>query len=285
MHIILGGTGQVGSAVSRALLKAGEAVTVVTRDTRRAHALEADGASVAVANLRDTERLRAIFRSGRRAFVLNPPADPATDTDAEERQNVAAILAALDGSGLEKVVAASTYGAFAGQRCGDLTVLHELEAGLLAQPVPAAINRGAYYFSNWAGMAALVEQTNMLPSFFPADLSLAMVSPADLGLQAAWRMLSPVSDTGIEHVEGPERYAAKDVAAAFSDQLGRSVAVQEFPRDQLETTFIQFGFSVSAAASYACMTRRLIDGRIDMPGDPVKGQTTLMQYLASPADF
>lgn len=32
MHIVLGGTGRVGSATARALLKRGEPVTIVTRD-------------------------------------------------------------------------------------------------------------------------------------------------------------------------------------------------------------------------------------------------------------
>ena len=42
MHIVLGGTGRVG----------------------------------------DPDALRGVFRTGRRAYLLNPPADPATDTDA-----------------------------------------------------------------------------------------------------------------------------------------------------------------------------------------------------------
>ena len=281
MHIILGGTGQVGSATARTLLQAGQAVTIVTRDAQRAEALAKEGAHVAVADLRDRDALRDIFRSGRRAFVLNPPADPSTDTDIEERQNLAAILAALEGSGLEKIVAASTYGAFEGERCGDLTVLHALETQLLAQPIPSAINRGGYYFSNWAGMAGMVRESGLLPSFFPADLSIAMVAPHDLGLEAARRMMSDVSDIGIEHIEGPEHYTPNDVAAAFAEVLGREVEVQEIPQDQLENTFIQFGFSAHAAASYACMTRRLIDGKIEMFGNTIKGQTGLKSYIAS----
>ncbi|MBF9048665.1 NmrA family NAD(P)-binding protein [Roseobacter sp. HKCCD9010] len=281
MHIILSGTGQVGSATARALLQAGQAVTIVTRDPQRAEALAKKGAHVAVADLRDRDALGDIFRSGQRAFVLNPPADPSTDTDKEERQNVAAILAALEGSGLEKIVAASTYGAFEGERCGDLTVLHELETQLLAQSIPTAINRGGYYFSDWAGMAGMVQESGLLPSFFPADLSIAMVAPHDLGLEAARRMMSDVSDIGIEHIEGPEHYTPNDVAAAFAEVLGREVEVQEIPQDQLENTFIQFGFSEHAAASYACMTRRLIDGKIEMVGKAIKGQTGLKSYIAS----
>lgn len=47
-----------------------------------------------------------------------------------ERQALALIVQALDGSGLEKTVAASTGGARAGERPGDLNTLWELEQGL-----------------------------------------------------------------------------------------------------------------------------------------------------------
>jgi len=133
MHIVIGGTGRVGSATARALLKRGEPVTVVTRDAAKGADLSAAGARIAVADIRDAGGLREVFRTGTRAFLLNPPADPSADTDAEERANVAAILEALDGSGLRKVVAASTYGARPGERCGDLTVLHGFEERLFSQ--------------------------------------------------------------------------------------------------------------------------------------------------------
>lgn len=281
MHIILGGTGHVGSATARALLDAGQDVTIVTRVEDHGAALKEAGARVAVADIRDAGALRDIFRTGKRAFILNPPADPSTDTDVEERRNVAAIIAALEGSGLEKVVAQSTYGAFEGESCGDLTVLHELERKLLAQPVPAAINRGGYYMSNWAGMADAARESGTLLSFFPADLALPMVAPSDLGQTAARRLMGPISDTGVQHIEGPEAYTAQDVAEAFADAIGRRVDVQEIPRDALEETFRQFGFSEKAAASYACMTGKLIDGQTDAAGEPVRGTTSLREYIRS----
>lgn len=281
MFVILGGTGQVGSATARALLDAGQDVTVVTRNEDHGADLKAAGARIAVSDIRDTDATRAVFRTGRRAFLLNPPADPSSDTDAEERANVAAILSALDGSGLEKVVAASTYGAFKGERCGDLTVLHAFEQALMDQPIPAAINRGAYYMSNWVGMAQGVADSGILPSFFPDDLSLPMVAPADLGEAAARHLMSGIDDTGIEHVEGPARYSAGDVAAAFAAAMGRSVDVQEIPPEALEGTFLQFGFSKEAAGSYACTTRRVIDGKTDTAETSWNGRTSLEAYVAS----
>jgi uncharacterized protein YbjT (DUF2867 family) len=281
MHIILGGTGKVGSAVARALLSRGEPVTVVSRNARRAAGLKSEGAEVAVADIRDVARLRAVLRTGSRALLVNPPADPSGDTDAEERANVRAILDALDGSGLEKVVAASTYGARAGERCGDLTVLHEFEERLRSQPIPAAINRGAYYMSNWTGMLDPVRKTGRLPSFFPIDLALPTVAPEDLGTAAADRLLTPVDDSGLRHVEGPVRLTPRDVADAFAEVLARPVAVDVIPREMWEETFLGFGFSKEAAASYACMTAAVVDGETERPLDPVRGTTSLREYVGN----
>lgn len=280
MHIIVGGTGQVGSAAARALLERRESVTVVTRNAGHAAELKALGAEIAVADIHDVEGLRAVLRTGRRALLVNPPADPAGDTDAEERANVAAIIAALDGSGLEKVVAASTYGARPGERCGDLTVLHEFEEELKAQPVPAAINRGAYYMSNWAGMRdAAADGT--LPSFFPADMALPMVAPADLGASAARRLMEPADEVELRHIEGPQRYSPLDVAQAFAEALGTPVEVAEIPRDAWLETFRQFGFSPEAAESYACMTATVVDGKAEQPANPERGPTTLRDYISA----
>ncbi|MGJ8530842.1 MAG: NmrA family NAD(P)-binding protein [Alphaproteobacteria bacterium] len=279
MHIIVGGTGQVGSATARALLIKAEPVTIVTHNEDHATELKVAGAKIALADIRDVATLRDVFRSGTRAFLLNPPADPSGDTDAEERANVAAIIAALDGSGLQKVVVASTYGARPGERCGDLTVLHEFEEKLRAQPIPAAINRGAYYMSNWGGILDPVRDSGKLPSFFPPDLMLPTVAPEDLGKAAAQRLLEPVRDNDIRYIEGPERYTPEDVAQAFRDAIVTPVEVETIPRDAWEATFKQFGFSDDAAASYACMTAAVVDGDTERPDNPARGTTTLRDYI------
>ena len=278
MFVIMGGTGQVGSAAADALLRRGEAVTIVTRDAQSASPWREKGAEIAVADVADASALHDVFSSGRRAMLLNPPADPAGDTDAAEHRTVDAILTALDGSGLEKVVAVSTYGAASGVRIGDLGTLWRLEDGLTGQGIPAAVNRGAYYMSNWDGFVGGVRDSGVLPSMLPADMILPMVSPADVGEAAAQRLLSGLSDVGIVHVEGPRRYTPTDVAAALAIQLRRPVDVEVTPLAELEDTFTAFGFSAVAAASYAGMTRRVISSP-DLPENPWRGETTLQQHI------
>lgn len=280
MHIILGGTGRVGSATARALLMRGEAVTVVTRDAARAVELRNAGAQVAVADVRDVKKLREILRTGSTAFLLNPPAPPSTDTDAEERSTVASIVEALDGSGLTKVVAASTAAARPGPPpCGDLTVLFEFEEKLRAQSIPVAVNRAVYYMSNWVEMIDIVREQGKLPSFFPADFAFPMVAPEDLGEVAARRLLDSTEDTGVVHIEGPQFYTPRDVADAFSEVLGTTIEVDTIPRPKWEETFRQLGFSESAARSYTCMTGTLLDEASEWPDATERGTTSLRDYV------
>ncbi|MGE0237625.1 MAG: NmrA family NAD(P)-binding protein [Parvibaculaceae bacterium] len=279
MHVILGGTGHVGSATARALLGRGEAVTIVTRDAGRADEWRETGAELAEADINDVAALRKVLRRGRRAFLLNPPADVATDTDAVERRTAANILVALAGSGLEKVVAESTGGAQPGERIGDLSVLWELEEGLRRQPVPAAVNRAGYYMSNWDGFLDGVCKTGTLPTMYEADMPIPMVAPRDLGEVAAQRLLSSLGDIGIRYVEGPRRYSAADVAEAFARALGRPVEVAVTPRGKWRQAFRDMGFSEAAAQSYAQMTAVSADGGFDMPDDALKGATTLADYI------
>ena len=133
-HIVLGATGNVGHAVALELLNSGEPVIAVVHDVSDAGLLEKAGAKIAEVDVGDSDALRAVFRLGHRAFLLNPPAPPDIDKDAAERRTVASILAAVNGSGLEKVVAASTYGAQPADALGDLSVLYELERGLCSLP-------------------------------------------------------------------------------------------------------------------------------------------------------
>ena len=86
MFVVMGAAGHVGSAVVRTLVERGQKVTVVTHDDAQSGPDRArwrdQGIEVAVADVNDPASLRRAFDRGRRAFLLNPPADTTTDTEA-----------------------------------------------------------------------------------------------------------------------------------------------------------------------------------------------------------
>ncbi len=284
MHIILGGTGHVGSALVKRLLDAGEPVTLITHNPKKSgregkakHDVP-QRAKVALADVHDVPALRKIFQQGTRLFLLNPPAAPATDTDAEERATAKSIIEALQGTHFEKIVAESTYGAQPVERAGDLGILYDMEKALQAQPVPFSVIRAAYYMSNWDAALKTAREEGVIDSMYPEDFKLPMVAPQDLGEFAARLMTEPAGKTGLFYVEGPEQYGPGDVAAAFSEALNKPVSVRVAPREKWEEAFKAMGFSPAAAKSYAAMTAITRD-RLYTADTPVRGKTSLRAYV------
>lgn len=278
MFVIMGACGHVGAQVMNVLIERGHEVIGVTHDPEHVDRWQEAGIRLALADVTQPDSLRSVFKRGRRAFLLNPPAPVDGDTDAMERHTVACILEALKGSGLEKVVIASTSGARCGSRLGDLNVLWELEEGVRTLSIPAAINRAGYYMSNWDGQLDEVRRSGKLVSFFPRKLRVPMAAPRDLGEAAARRLLSGPDDVGVRYIEGPERYSAEDVAAAFARALRRDVEVMEIARADWASSFRKLGFSPAAAESYARMTEVTVDS-LELPIDPVRGSITIDAYL------
>ncbi|RCJ22535.1 NmrA family transcriptional regulator [Nostoc minutum NIES-26] len=280
MHIILGGNGHVGSAVAQTLLSQGEPVTIVSRSCASIPKWHKRGAMVEVVDVHNTVELRRVFALGKRLFLLNPPADPATDTDVEERKSLASILEAITDSGLEKIVAESTYGAQPGSQIGDLGVLYEMEQQLAAQSIPFSIIRAAYYMSNWDFSLQSAKQDGVIYTFFPTDFALPMVAPRDIGQLAARLMKQPIENTGLHNIEGPERYSSLNVAQAFAKVLLKPVKVMETPRHQWIKTMQNMGFSNSAAASFSNMTTLALEAEMPPRDLVTRGVVSLESYIA-----
>lgn len=279
MYIILGGTGNVGSSVAETLLEKGEDVTIVSRDEKKISEWEAKGAKVEIVDVIETDKLREVFKKGKRAFLLNPPSDLSGDNVAEEKQTVESILNALENSGLEKVVAESTYGARKGDGIGDLGVLFGFEEGLRKIRIPVDVIRAAYYMSNWAMSVESARNEGVVHTFYPPEFELPMVSPKDIGKIAADLLTEDSEGFRLHYVEGTKVYSSDDVAEAFGKALNKKVEAVQIPPEKWIETMNQIGFSDIAAKSMAKMTELTIE-EVEMPESPIRGATTLDEYIA-----
>lgn len=279
MDIILGATGHVGSEVAKNLISRGENITVVTHDPAKKEIWCNRGAEVAVVDVHETKALAALFQKGQRLFFLNPPADPSLDTVKEEKITVYSILEAIKGSGIEKVVAESTYGAQPGDGIGDLGVLQEMEEGLKELGVSTTILRAAYYMSNWDNFLESAKTENQIYSLYPLDFKIPMVAPADIGKVAAELLQEPISSVGTYYIEGPEKYSARDVAEAFSEVLGKEVHVKVIEEGEWEPWLLRMGFSQAAAESMIKMTKIMLEEKYEKPASPIRGTTTIKEYV------
>lgn len=147
MYAITGITGQIGGAVGRTLLAAGQPVRAVVRDVDKGKSWTERGCDVALATIEDAASLTAAFRGAEGVFVLVPPNfDP--QPGFPEAQAIAARLrSALENARPARVVYLSTIGAQASQ--ANLLRQHTIiERSLSDLSVPITFLRPAWFMEN-----------------------------------------------------------------------------------------------------------------------------------------
>jgi uncharacterized protein YbjT (DUF2867 family) len=282
MYIIMGATGRVGSAVVSHLLENGQPVKGITRNKDKASELKGKGADVAIADAKDMESLVDAFRGGDILFIITPETGEEENVIEEGRLLLENYRNAMERSGIRKVVAISSVGAQHKKGTGNLQISYMLEHAFRDLSVKQTFIRPAYYFSNWMPYFAAAKDSGTLPSFFPPDLLIPMVSPEDVGRLAAEILLSAADKNNIYELEGPKAYSAADVANVFSEELGKTVRVEHIERRQWERTLKEEGMPADGIKNFIEMTEAVIDGRATPEGEgtvPVKGTTTLQQYI------
>ncbi len=241
MYAITGITGQIGGAVGRTLLAAGQPVRAVVRDVDKGKSWTERGCDVALATIEDAASLTVAFRGAEGVFVLVPPNfDP--QPGFPEAQAIAARLrSALENARPARVVYLSTIGAQASQ--ANLLSQHTIiERSLSDLSVPITFLRPAWFMENCRWDVASAREKGVIPSFLqPLDKPVSMVATADIGKLAAALLQEPWSGHRIVELEGPRRVTPDEIAATFTKVLGRPVRAQIVPRDSWEGLFSSQG--------------------------------------------
>ncbi|MDR5760955.1 NmrA family NAD(P)-binding protein [Caballeronia sp. LZ035] len=280
MYVITGITGQVGGALGHALLQQGKAVRAVVRDAQKGAAWAARGCEIALATMTDADALTRAFEGAEAVFLLPPSEFDPQPGFPEAREVIDTIVAAVARARPGRIVCLSTVGAQATQT-NLLTQRTLLEEALRQQPVPVTFLRPAWFMENCAWDVASARDEGIVRSFLqPADHAIPMVATDDIGQLAARLMQEEWQGARVVELEGPARVRPVDIAAAFSDVLGKPVRVESVPRDTWEALFTSQGMR------YPLPRIRMLDGFnegwIDFEGhreDIVKGTTPLVDVL------
>lgn len=236
MYAITGITGKVGSIVADTLLAAGLPVRAVVRDAEKGKAWAAKGCEVAIASSADAHAMAKAFTGTAGVFFMTPPNFDPEPGFPESVKIITAVTAAIEQAKPGKVVFLSTVGAHVAEP-NLLNNSKLTEEGLRKVSVPVALLRAAWFMENaaWDVDAA---RNGVIHSFLqPLDHKIPMVSTQDIGRTIADLLCETWIGTRVIELEGPQRYSANDVAAAFAKVLGHPVSINPVPRDTWETLF------------------------------------------------
>ena len=250
MYAVTGITGQIGGVVGRILLAAGQPVRAVVRDVDKGKIWKNRGCEVALATVEDAASLTAAFRGIESVFVLVPPNFDPQPGFLEARAIGATLRSALHTARPARVVYLSTIGAQV-PRETLLTQHTIIEQALSDLPMSVTILRPAWFMENCRWDVAPAREQGVIPSFLqPLDKPVPMVATADIGELAAALLQESGNGHRVVELEGPRRVTPNEIAAVFTNVLGRSVRMQIRTAEFLERTF-QIAGNEEPTASHA----------------------------------
>ena len=237
MYAITGITGNVGGALARTLLAAGQPVRAVVRDATKGEVWASRGCEVVLAEMEDARALAEAFSGAAAVFILPPPEFDPEPGYPEARAAIDSVVEALTAAKPAKVLCLSTVGADA-VHDNLLSQRTMMEAALRALPLQLAILRPAWFIDNVAWDVASARETGVIHSFLqPTDRALPMVAAEDVGRTAAELIQADWMGVRVVELEGPRRLTPNDLADAFASALGKPVRAVPVPRDSWEGLF------------------------------------------------
>lgn len=284
MYAVLGATGKVGCEVVSVLTGAGQAVRALVRDRNTVDPALLPGCQIVQVDIRNGAALARALADARAVHAIIPTGKPSADGPAAMLAAIRSLPSAIDAVRPERVLAVSDYGAQHTAGTGMAAIFHELERALSETKADLVFLRSAEHMENWARSVRSASTNGTLPSMHhPVSKPFPTVSARDVGRIAGAILLEPWTSTRrVVHVEGPRRYSASDVAAAFASVLGRDVAAFELPRETWIGTLEAAGVEANTARHLAAFFDASNDGLIDVdsPHAEVRlGPTELVHAL------
>lgn len=280
MYAVTGITGQIGGVVGRILLAVGQPVRAVLRDVDKGKIWKNRGCEMALATVEDAASLTAAFRGIESVFVLVPPNFDPQPGFLEARAIGAALRSALLAARPARVVYLSTIGAQV-PRENLLTQHTMIEQALSDLPMSVTILRPAWFMENCRWDVAPAREQGVIPSFLqPLDKPVPMVAAADIGELAAALLQESGNGHRVVELEGPRRVTPNEIAAAFTNVLGRSVRMQIVPRNSWSELFTSQGMKNPLPRMR--MLDGFNEGWIEFESDETdscKGDTSLVSVL------
>ncbi|SFS14018.1 Uncharacterized conserved protein YbjT, contains NAD(P)-binding and DUF2867 domains [Dyella sp. OK004] len=217
--LVTGATGRVGRHVVDQLVKRGASVRVLTRDPSKAQFPA--GVDVVQGDLLDIDTLRAAFDGVSTLFLLNAV------TGDEFTQAIITLNVARE-AGVERVVYLSVIHADRFVNVPHFAVKFGAERMLEQMGFSATILRPSYFIDNEHTIKDVVLNHGVYPMPIGSK-GIAMVDARDIAEVAAIELIRRDQAPATLPVEtinlvGPDTLTGSDVAAIWSDVLGRPVA-------------------------------------------------------------
>lgn len=278
--LVTGATGRVGRHVVHQLVARGADVRVLSRDPAKADF--PSGVKVAKGDLLDIDSLRAAFSGVNTLFLLNAV------TGDEFTQALITLNIARE-SGVDRVVYLSVINADRFVNVPHFAVKFGAERMIKQMGFSATILRPSYFIDNDLTIKDVILNHGVYPMPIGSK-GVAMVDTSDIAEIAAIELIRREQAPGKLPIEtinlvGPDTLTGPDVAAIWSDVLGRSIAYGGDDPTGFEQNLAGFMPKWMAYEMRLMVERFVSDGMIPEDGDVARLTKMLGRPLHSYRSF
>lgn len=209
MIVVTGATGNVGRPLVRALARAGEQVTAVSRHVAEPPA----GVRSHRADLTDPQSLAPALRGAEALFLL-------TAADFLAHGDIEKVVEIVQAAGVPRVVLLSSQGV------GTQRHSPHIEDALRHADLEWTMLRPGNFDSNALQWAEAVRRNRTVSAPF-GDVALPAVDPDDIAEVAAAALREPGHGGAVHTLTGPAQISPRQQAAAIGEALGEPVRFVE----------------------------------------------------------
>jgi uncharacterized protein YbjT (DUF2867 family) len=283
-YVLSGSLGNINKPLAQQLIAAGHTATIISSKAEREGAIAALGAKAAIGSVEDGEFLTQTFSGADAVFTLIPPVDNVADWKAYIHGIGKNFAAAINASGVKKVVNLSSIGADQAAGCGPVTGIHfaELELNKLTG-VDIKHLRPAFFYTNFFANIGMIKHAGIVGNNYGADTRIVLTHPDDIATVAVEELLSlDFAGKSVRYIASDER-TSREIAAALGTAIGQpNLPYVAFTDEQNLDGMIQAGLPVEIARNFVEMGKAARTGILfeDYRNHPVPLQKTKLEDFA-----
>lgn len=280
---ITGSLGNVGSHLSKTLIKAGHQLTIVSSAEERKSAIEGLGASAAIGSIYDAKFLQAAFAGSDAVFAMTPPNLGGQNVVANTARVGKAIAEAIEGAGVRRVVMLSSIGADLPENNGPIAGMYQIEKIYdQIKNVSFTYLRAGFFYTNFYNDIPLIKGAGIIGANYPGTLAMPLAHPSDIAAAAAKQLQSEAEGDRVRYIVSDIR-TPNEISSVLGKAIGKSeLPWVEFTDEQSLEGMVNAGVSEEVAGLYtemgAGMRKGLIPADFQHRGSAIEGKIKLEDF-------
>ncbi|MHA4843588.1 NmrA family NAD(P)-binding protein [Flavitalea antarctica] len=280
--VITGSTGNVSKPLSVNLVKNGHEVTIITSNADKILSIEELGAKAAVGTINDIDFLVRSFTGADAVYTMVPPTLSATNW----RNHIAGVggnyAAAIQKSGVKRVVNLSSVGADLPDGTGPVKGLHDVENVLNALEGVSVVHiRAGFFYYNLLSNIGLIKQAGIMGGNYGQHTQIVLVHPVDIANAIADSIQQPFEGKAIRYVASDLR-TTDEIAKVIGESIGKpELPWVDFTDEQALDGMLKAGLPAEIASNYVEMGAAIRSGKLFgdfMKNKPKTGGTDLETF-------